>query len=368
MPELTLTARQDRTLEKVRPAKKVVLFGHPLVEIQQFTERLVTDGIGLKDLQPEEAVQILRKYADEDLANDNLKVAGDVINAATYLNRLPGPKVETVYAGVVGSGELGKRVTAIIEDRGIRVMPYVNDTDCPVGIYGIEKTVINGEIDNQPHYDRKESERDLLSDPTKVDLIVAAAREKGVFYTSLIPLGMARNFSDFENLLARIREAGIPIMFDTNYRKYVMEECFSEQSKLTPGEAFRKISPYINLLSSGREDMHRLFPALKGAEPKDILPFLHKIHSADTIIALKSGGNGTFALNHENAVCKIPTPNVQVSDTTGGGDSWNAKFIHSIRNRKSFPTAIENASKFASIIVQRTGAVISQAEINEIFS
>jgi len=368
MKKLTLEDAQQEHLKNIRSSEKAVVFGHVLVEIPQFTERLASNGINLVDLTAEKVTEVLKQYAQEDLKSGNLKLAGDVVNASTYLNRLPGRKIETIYAGPVGSGDLGKKVTEILNQRGIQTMPYANETECPVGIYGIEKTNIDGEIDNQPHYARKESERALLSNPDHVDLIVATARETGIFYTSLIPLGLERNFSDFRNLLKRMHEEGIPVMFDTNYRKYVMEKCFPEANNITPGAAFCQIAPYVDLLSAGKEDMQRLFPDLRGAQPAQILPYLHDIHTADTIIALKSGGNGTFALNHKREVCRIPTPKIQVHDTTGGGDSWNARLISSIRNGADFPTAITNASQFASVVVQRTGAIISQAEINEICS
>ena len=371
MNQLTLTKSQNNHLAAIGSAERVVLCGHALVEIPKFTERLATSGIKIDDLAAGEVAEVLGRYAQEDMDAGKLKLAGDVVNAATYLNRLPGANLETIYAGSAGTGALGKRVTEILESRGIKTMPYVNDTDCPVGIYGIEKTKIGGVIDNKPHYARKGSERDLLSNLDHVELIVAAAKAQGIFYTSLIPLGMTRNFNDFERLLKRMRDEGVRIFFDTNYREHVMEECFPEQNDITPGEAFLKIAPYINLLSSGRDDMPKIFPALVSTTPNTMLPFLHNIHCADTIIALKSGADGTFALNREGSVCNIPTPDVagkDIVDTTGGGDSWNARLIDSIGQGEEFPVAIANASQLASNVIQRAGAVLSRVEINAILA
>jgi len=350
MNQLTLTKSQNNHLAAIGSAERVVLCGHALVEIPKFTERLATSGIKIDDLAAGEVAEVLGRYAQEDMDAGKLKLAGDVVNAATYLNRLPGANLETIYAGSAGTGALGKRVTEILESRGIKTMPYVNDTDCPVGIYGIEKTKIGGVIDNKPHYARKGSERDLLSNLDHVELIVAAAKAQGIFYTSLIPLGMTRNFNDFERLLKRMRDEGVRIFFDT---------------------AFLKIAPYINLLSSGRDDMPKIFPALVSTTPNTMLPFLHNIHCADTIIALKSGADGTFALNREGSVCNIPTPDVagkDIVDTTGGGDSWNARLIDSIGQGEEFPVAIANASQLASNVIQRAGAVLSRVEINAILA
>jgi sugar/nucleoside kinase (ribokinase family) len=70
-------------------------------------------------------------------------------------------------------------------------------------------------------------------------------------------------------------------------------------------------------------------------------------------IVVKLGPRGCLAAGPDGAELVVPAPSVQVEDTTGAGDAFNAGLVAALSDGAEWPEALAAATAFASEIVSR---------------
>jgi sugar/nucleoside kinase (ribokinase family) len=70
-------------------------------------------------------------------------------------------------------------------------------------------------------------------------------------------------------------------------------------------------------------------------------------------VVVKLGGRGCVAAGPDGVELTVPAPAVQVADTTGAGDAFNAGLVHALSEGAGWPAALEAATRFASTIIAR---------------
>jgi sugar/nucleoside kinase (ribokinase family) len=80
-----------------------------------------------------------------------------------------------------------------------------------------------------------------------------------------------------------------------------------------------------------------------------------RVLAADTRgwVVVKLGARGCLAVGPGGAELSAPAPAVQVADTTGAGDAFNAGLVHALDCGAAWPDALAAATRFASAIVAR---------------
>ncbi len=394
--------RNGEILKSIQGSNGVAAYGEMLVEVQRLVATLAERHPGLGNdistiddarLQAEfvgasgdvaailgstksATAKLVRILADENREAGVLPLAGDVLNLLYYVQTLQRVKsarlktaaeCQTLLTGPIGTSDrLGK---AVDKSLPVSAAAFTRVPNGEVGVYAIE-TVTTGQ-GNIPHYDRKEgAARDFLKDASVTDAIVEEAKRHGIFYTSLIALGITRKFSDFSNLLWKVRSAGATVAFDTNYRGFVMQECFPEQNGFyTPTQAFEQVLPFIDVLFAGREDLRKLYPrsSNSGDPYTEAAAFFRDLANAPGIVIMKAAEDGVFWRDENGEMQHLkPQPGIHSVDTTGAGDSHNAAVLLGLRDGKSVREAVMNANRIAGCVIQRHGANLAETDLEEL--
>jgi sugar/nucleoside kinase (ribokinase family) len=70
-------------------------------------------------------------------------------------------------------------------------------------------------------------------------------------------------------------------------------------------------------------------------------------------VVVKLGARGCLAVGPDGTELEVPAPAVDVADTTGAGDAFNAGLVHALDGGAPWTDALEAATRFASTIVSR---------------
>ena len=70
-------------------------------------------------------------------------------------------------------------------------------------------------------------------------------------------------------------------------------------------------------------------------------------------IVVKLGARGCLGVGPGGVELEIPAPAVEIADTTGAGDAFNAGLVHALSDGVEWPEALAVATRFASEIIAR---------------
>jgi len=70
-------------------------------------------------------------------------------------------------------------------------------------------------------------------------------------------------------------------------------------------------------------------------------------------VVVKRGPSGCIAVGPGGTEIAVPAPAVEVADTTGAGDAFNAGLVHALAGGASWPDALAMATQFATTIIAR---------------
>lgn len=82
-----------------------------------------------------------------------------------------------------------------------------------------------------------------------------------------------------------------------------------------------------------------------------------------SIVAIKNGGDGSIAKN-DKEICEVDAMKMQVVDTIGAGDSFNAGFVFGFLEKWSLKKCLQFASVCGSLSTQGSGGIQSQPDFN----
>lgn len=94
--------------------------------------------------------------------------------------------------------------------------------------------------------------------------------------------------------------------------------------------------------------------ALAGVRPNSAHAAARELqrHSGGWVV-VKLGARGCLAAGPAGIELEIPAPSVQIADTTGAGDAFNAGLVHALSEGAEWPEALAGATRFASAIIAR---------------
>ncbi|MFL5830377.1 MAG: carbohydrate kinase family protein [Solirubrobacteraceae bacterium] len=70
-------------------------------------------------------------------------------------------------------------------------------------------------------------------------------------------------------------------------------------------------------------------------------------------VVVKLGGRGCLAAGPDGEELSVPAPAIEVADTTGAGDAFNAGLVNALSDGADWPDALRAATNFASSIIAR---------------
>jgi sugar/nucleoside kinase (ribokinase family) len=310
----------------------------------------------------------LREYSLQN--KDKLNPAGDVLNVMRNIDILQNSfsnklhlALEQVFVGPISSQS---DFSDILLDKlpfAVSVHSLVEDGEIGLCNLGISE---QGDMCILLDSERA-SIRDAIHNAVFRNGVVQAAKEKGIFYSSLIGLGMSRNDSEFIDMFNQIHQAGVITVFDTNYRSYVMEHCYPQENSRLPQEAVEEIISKTDVVVAGTEDVFSLNPS-KQHSIKSIRREFFRSAPKSSYCILKAGRDGVYWKDDQELWRHVPAVKVNAFNTTGAGDGFNAGLLLALKHGKIPEEAVAFAKVVASRIVTSEKTVLSEQEAIELAS
>lgn len=270
-----------------------------------------------------------------DVLPEGKKIGGAPANFAYHVSQFGLP---SCVVSAVGSDALGNEIIENFTSKGlnhlIETVPYPTGTvQVEIDQAGIPQYEIKENVawDNIPYTDR---------------LGALAERTKAVCFGSLAQRNVVSRNTINRFLDAMPSSADSLVVFDVNLRQGFYNKeilCNSMQR--------------CNILKINDEELvtvSRMF-GYPGIDLQDKCWILLGKYNLKMLI-LTCGINGSYVFTPGN-VSFQPTPNVEVADTVGAGDSFTAAFIASLLKGKSVAEAHSCAVRTSAYVCTRNGAM-----------
>lgn len=292
-------------------------------------------------------IELMTTSRDTSSNTMSQSFAGDVFNTAVYLKRtFTDVKVNLVTA--VGKDEFSIDMIKFFKNESIGTdFVFQSDNKIP-GLYSIQLDE-HGER-SFTYWRENSAARQVMQHIDNES--VSALSQGDIFFFSGISLAVielnARK--EFWLMVAKLKSAGVKIVFDPNYRARMWE---------TPAKAkeqFEQAFSFADTLLPGVDDFAQLYEITTS---EGVFEFCKKYQCNELII--KNGEAGIFAYLDEQAYHFQITPVKKVVDTTSAGDSFNGVYLGARVNGFELTEAIKLASKAAGFVIQHKGAIVDSS-------
>lgn len=272
---------------------------------------------------------------------------GDSLNTATYLARTSlSHNIKVQYVSAMGMDKLSQKMISLWEEDNINTDLVLRDSQRQPGLYLIQ-------LDKQGErtflYWRNQSAARYLLQHSEYQKVKEHLSQVDAIYLSGISLAILP--SDDRSLLikqlTKLREQGIKIIFDSNYRPALWKN--EEETQFF----YTQLLSIVDIALITLDDEQLLW---NDRNEEQCLARLSS-YGIQTIV-LKQGKSG--AILQEN--CKkqniATTPIENVVDTTSAGDAFNAGFLNGYLQERDLVTCCKQGNTLAGIVIQYKGAII----------
>ncbi len=272
-----------------------------------------------------------------DYPNPVLQGGGTAANTAVALARLGNP---TSFIGTLGDDQYGKYIRKDFERErvdisGLMIEPELNT----IGVFAF--------ID-------EDGERYLWGWPREQQAFKELNREKISFtrireadWVHSSGMALVHDTSARSTIIEIFKEAylaGVPTSFDLNLRV--------DDGSLEPEyeKAVREIIRYTTyLLGSGTDEFFYL------GESRDWYENARQFVTGERTVIVRNGSSGSIGLSKDGEV-SVPAFSVEVEDTVGAGDVYNAGFITAVQKGKTLRDCLLAGNAVSGYTVERKGA------------
>jgi sugar/nucleoside kinase (ribokinase family) len=253
----------------------------------------------------------------------------------------------TAFCGVVGDDDAGRLALALLRERGVDVSACQVDPTAPTAV-----TVVLARDDDRAILTALGTIGALRAEDIPRDL-VARARHLHVGSTALQP----RLRAGLADLFRHARAAGTTTSFDANWdpeeRWEDLDHLLATADVCFPNLAEgRRWTGLEEPAEVARGIAARAMAAGRSAEARPLT------------VALKLGGDGAIAVLAEELV-RARAPRVEVVDTTGAGDSFDAGFVTGMLHGWSLERTLGFAVACGSLSTRAIGGVEAQPTMDE---
>ncbi|MFT4030111.1 MAG: carbohydrate kinase family protein [Protaetiibacter sp.] len=190
-----------------------------------------------------------------------------------------------------------------------------------------------------------------LAGLTAEEVLAAAAGADHLHLASFFLLpSLARRLPE---LLTRVREGGVTVSLDTNW------------DPAGRWEGVAECLPHLDALLPNAQEALALARAL-GDAPVDAVAAAAALARRGPVVVVKDGAAGGFAVTPEGDVVRAPGLVVDVVDTTGAGDSFDAGFLAAWLDGRPLADAVRWAAVAGSLSTRVAGGTGGQATRTEV--
>lgn len=301
--------------------KKVVLFGECMIELKQ----------------QQGAYQVPMTMSQG--------FAGDVFNAAVYLKRWFADTQVQLFTAL-GTDEMSDHMKDYFLSEGLDNDLVLTSNDKIPGLYSIQ-TDETGE--RSFTYWRSDAAARYTVELVE-ETAISKLKQADMFFFSGISIAVVKpELRDaFWELLWKLKEAGVQIVFDPNYRERLWESV--EETKRQYDLAMQ----VSDMVLPGIEDYTAIYGHKTFQEVKEFCA-PYKINE----LVVKDGPNGVLVVKEGvETFCEI-TPVTNVVDTTSAGDSFNGAYLGARLAGQSIESSVALGAKTAGFVIQHTGAIVA---------
>jgi len=276
--------------------------------------------------------------AEQLLDGADLVLGSSAGIAAAGLARLG---VDTALVARVGADVFGDHTRELLAAAGVDTAS-VAVSEQPTGV---------SVILSAPHDRAILTLTGALAGLTGAEVLAASADATHLHVASffLVP-GLAR---ELPAVLARVRERGVTTSLDTNW---------------DPAERWDGVAeclPHLDVLLPNAQEAVALARAL-GDDPADAVAASVGIARRGPLVVVKDGADGGFAATPDGAVVRAPGLVLDVVDTTGAGDSFDAGFLAAWLDGRPLAEAVRWAAVAGSLSTRAAGGTGGQATRAEV--
>lgn len=276
-----------------------------------------------------------------------LSFAGDTYNTSVYMARLG---LTTDYVTQLGEDPYSTQIMQRMSSENVGTGMIKQLPGRSPGLYIIRNTP-DGE--REFFYWRKEAPaRELFNSQTAADQLCEKLAQCNCVYLSGITLAIigAQSREFLYNSLQKLRQQGVQIAFDSNYRPRLW------QNKTEAQQAMLAVMAHTDIALLTLDDEHLLWgdDTAEGCKQRYAEFTLREL-------VLKRGADEAIVIT-PTAEIRVPVPPVQgVIDTTGAGDTFNAGYLAGRLLGKSLEDSAKQGIRCAGIIIRHRGAIIDKA-------
>lgn len=272
-----------------------------------------------------------------------LRYGGDTLNTGIHMVRAG---LDVAYVTAVGTDPISDALVAAWAAEGIDTQYVLRHPDRNPGIYAIH---LDEHGERSFLYWRDRSAARAMFDLPEMAEVLEAARDAEMAYFSLISLAVVDEAGRTKLLeLARTRKkAGKATAYDSNYRPNLWGK--EGEAQAASQEAIAAVT--MGLPTNVDEC------ALRGRamSESDIAGAWH--HAGCETVIVKAGAQGCLVSEAGQTMHNCPAQAVDVVDTSGAGDSFNAGFLIGHLQGKSLEESAQSGHAQARKTLGHFGAI-----------
>lgn len=257
--------------------------------------------------------EILYDLFTEDRSESSLgfeaRPGGSPFNVAVGLARLGHP---VTFAGAVSTDLLGERLVRTLQQENVGTGLLVRKPKpTTLSFVGLDQ---NGNAD-YAFYGENAADRDFRSEDIRVIPDGVKAIHIGSFSAVVEPIATTIA------ALVRAERNRRLISYDANVRLNVLSDAARWREKI------ESLAPHVHILKMSADDLGHAYPGQSAARCVERF-----IAAGTRLVIVTSAGAGAFAWTDREHV-HVPAPAIEVVDTVGAGDSFQAGFLAAFADR-----------------------------------
>ncbi len=283
----------------------------------------------------------------------NQGFAGDVFNTGVYLKRCVGQGITVEFLSAIGVDHISDQFTELMQAEGISQDYLYRFDHLTMGLYMIN---LDSEGERSFTYWRDNSAAKQIIKCIHQDNQLKKFSELDALFFSGISIAILSpaDLEIFWQFLAEIKQMGVQIIFDPNYRVALWKD--EQTARLAFDQAFQ----LADVALPGVEDHMVLYGA---ASANDVANHLEGIGIKEIVI--KNGpASILISENGERSIIDV-MPAEKVIDTTSAGDAFNGGYLSAKAMGHSVKSAALFASDVAKCVIQHKGAIVEQSAFAE---